>query len=142
VQSRTEPSFVRPASIPCNPDEAAASTDAAPSIAIVTDDWGLAEACATVLSGEGYRVQIASHSGHAVLALLAGQRLDVLIAELSMEEGSGPSLMRRMRRYNHNLRALFLARTGTSYDADNVLMRPFTREDLLCRVRRLLGDGQ
>ena len=66
----------------------------------------------------------------AVLACLEGQ-VDVLIADLSNGEGSGPALARRMRRYNPKLRAIYIARPGTVCGADNVLVRPFTRDDLL-----------
>jgi DNA-binding NtrC family response regulator len=111
------------------------------SIAIVTEDTELASACARVLSREGYVVHTALHSGHAMLACLRGQRIDVLISEMSMEEGSGPALTRRMRRHNAALRAIYLAPAGSLCDADNMLVRPFTREELLSAVARRLSTA-
>jgi DNA-binding NtrC family response regulator len=105
------------------------------NVALVTDDDNLASECARILEREGFSVQRAAHSGHALLACLQGTRVDVLIAELSMEEGSGPALARRMRRYNPDLHAIYLAKPGTVCDASNVLVRPFTREDLVSAVR-------
>ena len=102
-----------------------------PRVAVVSEDVELSEACATLLRQEGYTVHTAAHSGHALLACLEGQPVDVLIAELAMDDGSGPALARRMRRYNPNLRAIFIARPGTTAQTDGVLVRPFTRDDLL-----------
>jgi CheY-like chemotaxis protein len=115
------------------------STGASPRriISVVTEDVELASVCARVLGDAGYAVHTAVHSGHALLACLQGRRTDVLISELSMEEGSGPALARRMRKYSPELRALYIAKEGTLCDAENVLVRPFTREDLLQRVARL-----
>lgn len=105
-----------------------------PTVAVVSEDSELTEACARMLRQEGYAVRTAQHSGHAVLACLEGGPVDLLIAELSMEEGSGPSLARRMRRYNPNLRAIFIAKEGTLCTTEGVLVRPFTRDDLLRRL--------
>ena len=105
-------------------------SDAAPKIALVCEDEDLSAVCTRVLRGAGYDVEAREHSGHAVLACLEGQ-VDVLIADLSNGEGSGPALARRMRRYNPNLRAIYIARPGTVCGAENVLVRPFTRDDLL-----------
>jgi CheY-like chemotaxis protein len=111
-----------------------------PSISVVAEDPELAEACARALDDAGYSVHAAVHSGHAMLACLQGRRTDVLICELAMEEGSGPALARRLQRYNPLLRALYIGREGMLCDAENVLIRPFTREDLLARVARLISS--
>lgn len=108
-------------------------------VSVVTGDAELASACARVLGDAGYAVHTAVHSGHALLACLQGRRTDLLIAELSMEEGSGPALARRMRKYHPDLRGLYIAKEGTLCDAENVLVRPFTREDLLQRVARIIS---
>ena len=111
----------------------------APAVSVVTEDAELAETCARVLADAGYSVHTGVHSGHAMLACLQGHRTDVLICELAMEEGSGPSLTRRLQRYNPKLQAIYIAREGMLCDAENVLVRPFTREDLLARVARLIS---
>lgn len=104
---------------------------AAPKIVLVCEDEDLSAACTRVLRDAGYDVHAREHSGHALLACLEGQAADVLVADLSNCEGSGPALARRMRRYNPKLKAIYLARAGTVCDADNVLVLPFTRDDLL-----------
>ena len=108
-----------------------------PRVAVVSDDADLLKMCAEVLRPTGYLVYAASHSGHALLAFLEGHPAVCLITELWLDVGSGPALARRMRRYNPNLRAVFIARTGTAAeveDADCVLVRPFTSDDLLKRL--------
>ena len=103
-------------------------------VLVVSEDVNLATACVRVLEEEGYAAVYARHSGHALLACLSGVPADILITELSMADGSGPALAERLRRYNPDLQTLFLANPGTLYDAGNVLVRPFTGEELLTRV--------
>jgi two-component system response regulator FlrC len=104
------------------------------TIALVTDDNDLRQACARVLRHQEHVVFEASHAGHAMLACLKGQPIDLLISELSMADVSGPALARRMLRHSPGLRAIYFARAGTTYESVNVLIRPFTREDLLSRI--------
>lgn len=111
-----------------------------PRVAVVSEDAELSEACARVLRQEGYSVHTASHSGHALLACLEGRPVDFLIAELAMDEGSGPALARRMRRHNPNLRAIFIASPSTTAETDAILVRPFTRDDLLKRLELVPDD--
>jgi DNA-binding response OmpR family regulator len=130
-----ETAFVRRARISVA-DEIPSASESSVSVALVTDDDNFAEVCMRVLQREGYAARRARHSGHAMLACMEA-RVDILISELSMADGSGPALMRRMRRYNPELRSLYLAQIGATYDADNVLVRPFTRDDLLRRLESL-----
>jgi len=103
-------------------------------VLVVSEDVNLASACVRVLEEEGYAAVYARHSGHALLACLSGVPADILITELSMADGSGPALANRLRRYNPDMQTVFLANPGTLYDAGNVLVRPFTGEELLTRI--------
>ena len=137
VHSRAFSTCVRPPSRERADTQQDMVPDMGPRVAVVSDDADLLEMCAEVLRPKGYVVYAASHSGHALLACMEGEPADCLITELWMDEGSGPALARRMRRYNPNLRAIFIARTGTAAEveeADCVLVRPFTRDDLLKRL--------
>jgi DNA-binding response OmpR family regulator len=100
---------------------------------LVTPDSNLREAAGRALEGDGYRVLRAAHSGHAVLACLKAGRVDVAAIELSMEDVSGPALAERLRRQCPEMRAVFFAKSGTP-ECEGVLVRPFTRDDLLARV--------
>jgi CheY-like chemotaxis protein len=101
-------------------------------VLLVTSDRDLREVAARVLGNEGYRVLTAAHAGHAVLQSLQ-THVDVAAIELSMEDMSGPALAERLRRQSPNLRAVYIAKAGTP-ECEGVLVRPFTRDDLLAEL--------
>jgi DNA-binding response OmpR family regulator len=112
-----------------------------PSVLLVTEDGALAGVCRSALEQAGYEVTYASHSGHALLECLSGHRADVLLTELSMPDGSGPALAERLRRYFPEMQAIYFASAGTALDAGNVLVRPFSRDELLARIRAASPSG-
>jgi CheY-like chemotaxis protein len=116
------------------------SADPAPAIAprtadvlFVSPDPELCAVIMRVLGGGRYRVQTALHSGHALLAGFTS-RIDVLVSELCMPDLSGPALAERLRRHHPNLQAIYLANPGSPEGIENVLVRPFTRDDLTTRL--------
>jgi CheY-like chemotaxis protein len=111
----------------------ARTADQKPVILVVTDDREWREVSSRVLSREGYTVISAAHAGHAVLACMTAGRVDLLVAELSMEDVSGPMLAARLRRQCPEMAAVYLGRAGTP-ECDGVLVRPFTRDDLLAAL--------
>ena len=115
------------------------SAEAAPilQILLVAADPDLREVGARALARQGYTVRVAPHSGHAVLAGLIW-RVDVLIAELSAPDISGPALAQILRQYHPALRAVFMANPGTPEGLDGVVVRPFTRDDLTARIRAVV----
>ena len=86
--------------------------------------------CTRVLSNAGHRASEARHSGHALLACLTGGRIDVLLTELRMEDGSGRALARRLCRHNPDLRCVYVSDDPADH-AEEVLVRPMTAEQLL-----------
>lgn len=104
-----------------------------PVVLVVTGDREFREVANQVLHREGYRVRVAAHAGHALLACLQEERIDLLLSELSMTEVSGPALAASLRRYHPGLRSIYLANAGTA-ECEGILVRPFTREDLLAVV--------
>jgi CheY-like chemotaxis protein len=110
------------------------TNDSRLAVLFVSDDGELCAAAARVLEDEGYEVHTAAHSGHALLAGLTA-RIDVVVAELAAPEMSGPALADRLRRHHPDLQAVFLARPGTPEGLDGVLVRPFTRDDLVAGIR-------
>lgn len=100
---------------------------------LVTDDTDLREAAARALERDGYYVLTAAHAGHALLACLQAGRVDVAVMELSMDDVSGPALAERLRRQCPDMRAVYFAKRGTP-ECEGLLVRPFTRNDLLAEV--------
>jgi CheY-like chemotaxis protein len=105
---------------------------------MVTDDYALTRVYTATLQQAGYQVTSVTHSGHALLLCLRGYRPDVLLTDLCMPDGSGPMLAERLRRYDPQLQAIYFANPGTLLDESNVLVRPFSRVDLLARLSRTL----
>ena len=103
-----------------------------PTLLLVTGDPDLRAAAARVLTREGYSVITAAHSGHALLAGLTVP-IDILISELELDETSGESLAATLRHHHPRMRAVFLGNQGTQA-LDGVIVRPFTRDDLLLEL--------
>lgn len=109
------------------------SPDPAPVVLVALGDADLRAAASRVLDRAGCRVLTARHSGHAVLASLTGGRIDVLLTDLAMEDGSGPALAERLRRHNPDLRGIYFSDDPLDA-ADDVLVRPATADDLLAAL--------
>jgi two-component system, cell cycle sensor histidine kinase and response regulator CckA len=115
-----------------------AATDQRVAVLFVTDDSDLRAVAARVLAGAGYRVHAASHSGHALLTAMT-TRVDVLVVELSGPDISGPTLAERIRREQPEVATVYLANSGTPEGLDHLLVRPFTREDLIAGIEATLS---
>jgi CheY-like chemotaxis protein len=126
-----EMSAVRRVSIPLGAMER--PLHAQMTVLLVISDADLRAAAARALEGEGYRVLMAAHSGHAQLACMTTPRVDLLVADLAMEDMSGPALAQRLRRHFPELQTLFFGRMGTP-ECEGVLVRPFTRDELLAAL--------
>lgn len=106
-------------------------------VLFVSADANLREVVTRVLEREAYRVRAVPHSGHALLACRS-ENFDVLVAELSGPDMSGPMLTDQLRRHCPRLAAVYLAQPGTPEGLDHVLVRPFTRDDLVARLQLAL----
>jgi len=91
-----------------------------------------------VLQGAGFRVHTAAHSGHALL-MCRTMTFDVVVSELCGPDISGPSLVEQLRRHHPAISSLFLGTPGTPEGVDHLLVRPFTREDLIERLELALS---
>jgi CheY-like chemotaxis protein len=102
-------------------------------VLFVNADADLRAVVSRVLEREGYRVDAVAHSGHALLRCRTEQ-FDVLIAELSGPDRSGPALAEQVRRHCPDIKTTYLSNPGTPEGVENVIVRPFTRDDLLERI--------
>jgi CheY-like chemotaxis protein len=124
---------VRRVCIPVNASDSspeASRMTTAPAVLVALDDADLRSVSTRVLENAGYRVVTARHSGHALLACLTAGRIDVLLTDLRMADGSGPALAERLRRHNPDLRSVFFSEDRTDAATD-VLVRPVTADALL-----------
>jgi len=91
-----------------------------------------------VLEREHFQAQAVAHSGHALL-LCRTQQFDVAIVELSGPDVSGPSLVEQLRRHQPHLASVFLGSPGSPDGVEQLLVRPFTKEDLINAIELALS---
>jgi DNA-binding response OmpR family regulator len=99
-------------------------------VLFVNADADLRAAVTRVLAGENFEVQAVAHSGHALL-LCRTQPFDVAVVELAGPDMSGPALMDQLRRHQQSLSSIYLGNPGSPEGVDHLLVRPFTRDDLI-----------
>ena len=121
-----------------HPAEPATATCAI--VLFVSPDPDLRAVATRVLAREGYVVLTAAHAGHALLAGLMLDRIDILISEMAFDDMTGAALADRLRRNHTGLRSLFMADAGTT-KGDGLLVRPFTRDDLMAELGALSSSA-
>jgi DNA-binding response OmpR family regulator len=102
-------------------------------VLFVNADADLRAVVTRVLEREHYRVSAVAHSGHALL-LCRTMEFDVLVAELCGPDMSGPALSEQLRRHCPHVATVFLGNPGTPDGVDSLLVRPFTKDDLIERL--------
>jgi DNA-binding response OmpR family regulator len=116
------------------------TTAACAIVLFVSPDPDLRAVATRVLTREGHVVLTAAHAGHALLAGLTLDRIDILISEMTLDDMPGAALADRLRRNHARLRSLFMADVGTP-QGDGLLVRPFTRDDLLVELAALSSSA-
>jgi CheY-like chemotaxis protein len=114
-------------------------------VLIVDDEFGLADVTADLLSDEGYDVVLAIN-GKLGLDSLTVRRADIVITDLMMPVMDGREMIHRMRADPRFARIPTILMTAlpeavpADDDAlhDAILVKPFSRGELLEAVRRLL----
>jgi DNA-binding response OmpR family regulator len=134
MMKRAEPCGVNEIAIPTAPPGGQARA----IVLFVSADADLRAVATRVLAREGYTVLTAAHAGHAILAGLTLDRIDVLISDVILDDMPGAALAERLRRHHADLHTLFMADVDTTA-ADGLIVRPFTRDDLLIGLGALLA---
>jgi len=107
-------------------------------VLFVSADADLREVVTRVLERENFEVQAVAHSGHALL-LCRTQPFDVAVVELAGPDISGPALLEQLRRHQQELTSIYLGNPGSPEGVDHLLVRPFTREDLIEHLQLALS---
>ena len=113
-------------------------TSAAPTVLLVDDEKDVREVLALLLRGAGYCVLQAASLSEALR--LAGEA-DLLLTDLSLNEGDGADLAGRLSAAWPGVRVLFMS-GGVPHEGmqpGTFLAKPFSPEDLLRKVREALG---
>ena len=111
-------------------------------ILVVDDDPGLRDRTRMLLQDSGYRVITASGSSDALRVVQSqGGEISLVILDVNLPEMDGTELGRRLADLHVPAKVLFV--TGydptAATDEHPMLQKPFTRSDLLKRVRGLLN---
>src|SRR3954468_19663504 len=111
---------------------------------VVDDDDDIRLLLHELLSGAGYLVETAQ-DGRAALRVFHENSIDVVVLDLSMPELDGFETLERLRDVSDVPVILLTARTGEidmvrgfRAGADDYVVKPFGRQELLARVAALL----
>ncbi len=114
-------------------------------ILIIEDEPPMRTALADLLAAEGYRVLTAA-DGESGLQRALAEKPDLILLDIMMPKLDGFAVCAELRRLSNAVPVLMLTAKGQIEDrvpgldvgADDYLVKPFSTEELLARVRALL----
>jgi DNA-binding response OmpR family regulator len=120
-----------------------------PRVLVVEDEAPMRMALEDVLKADGYRV-LTAPDGQAGLALAVSEKPDLILLDIMMPKLDGLTLCAELRKLTMAVPVLMLTARGQVGDrvagldtgADDYLVKPFSTDELLARVRALLRRTQ
>ncbi|NQW00441.1 MAG: response regulator transcription factor [Rhodospirillales bacterium] len=112
---------------------------------IVEDDEMVQALLAAYLLREGFAISLAT-TGKEMLACVDSEKIDLILLDLGLPDEDGLTLARQVRARSHIPIIVLTARQGKSdrlaaleVGADDYMTKPFDPEELILRIRNLLG---
>jgi DNA-binding response OmpR family regulator len=120
-----------------------------PHILLVEDEVKLARFIELELNSEGYRISVA-HDGMSALTLARESMPDIILLDWMLPGMTGVEVCRRLRSTGNKVPIIFLTARddigdrvmGLDAGADDYVVKPFSIEELLARVRAHLRRVQ
>jgi CheY-like chemotaxis protein len=112
-------------------------------VLVADDNRTFAELVRAMLEDDGHGV-VTAYSGLAAIALVEQHAVDLAVLDVLIPEISGDAVAERLRQLRPGLPVILMTGNGGSFAAASglpVLHKPFTREELLGAVGRLLGTA-
>jgi len=118
------------------------------TILVVEDEQSISEVVTLYLTRSGYQV-IAAHDGRTALQELTKAKPDLIILDLMLPEIDGWEITRRVRAEGNTPIIMVTARReesdrilGLEMGADDYVLKPFSPQELVSRVRAVLRRAQ
>jgi PAS domain S-box-containing protein len=136
-----------PAPPPAPVAAAVAAPGGATTILVIEDEDDLRGAVQRMLTSSGYQILVANDGMEAIrIAATHPGRVDVLLSDVVMPEMSGPEVAEQIKAIRPGVRVLFmsgydqpfLASRGRLGPRTEVMQKPFSRDDLLAKLRQVL----
>jgi CheY-like chemotaxis protein len=110
------------------------------TVLVADDNRGFAELCRALLEDAGHQV-VTAYSGLAAIAVVEQQEVDAAVLDVLIPEISGDAVAERLRQLQPGMPIVLMTGADRSFAIGAglpVLRKPFTKEDLLAAVERLL----
>jgi DNA-binding response OmpR family regulator len=116
-----------------------------PRILVVEDEPSLLDSLRRGLMEEGYEVSVAGTLS-AARGIVADESIDAVLLDLMLPDGDGLEFCRKLRNVSKSIPVLMATArdtvddrvTGLDAGADDYLVKPFSFDELLARLRALL----
>ena len=114
------------------------------TVLLVEDEESITAPLAEALTREGFDTEVARTAGEA-LALAGNARLDLVLLDVMLPDGSGFDVCRELRR-NSRVPIIMLTARGDETDrivgleigADDYIVKPFSAREVVARIRAVL----
>lgn len=120
------------------------------TVLLVEDDAALLRMAKMMLEGQGYTVLCASSASEAIqISEIQSEEIQLLLTDVILPEMNGNELSRLLQKRYEKLKVLFMsgytanviARDGVLDDGVHFLQKPYSINELLSKVRKVLDCG-